>query len=260
MKDRMSLLDSLVRAHQARLRAYLFSRTGDIDAADDLAQEVFLVVFRLIDQYDSARPAWPWLMGIARNELRVGAYAGRTTASIRVGDPGFPELRGAQTGAELRWRVDTQDSPVVPSGGWLSHVQLSHIFNGPDIVVAGQTVDADSGLTQLSAVANRFWSFGPSNRVFVYGGAGISFDDKVLPTNQFALGTPFRLGAYGAGELRGNHYYVATGGYLRRVGRLPDRGAGQTGRQVPERVAAEHARHAEKEILGELRALCVQTS
>jgi len=70
MKDRMSLLDTLVRAHQARLRAYLFSRTGDIDAADDLAQEVFLVVFRLIDHYDPARPAWPWLMGIARNELR----------------------------------------------------------------------------------------------------------------------------------------------------------------------------------------------
>lgn len=69
-KDRLALLDELVRAHQARLRAYLFSRTGDIDAADDLAQEVFLVVFRLIDQYDRARPAWPWLIGIARNELR----------------------------------------------------------------------------------------------------------------------------------------------------------------------------------------------
>jgi RNA polymerase sigma-70 factor (ECF subfamily) len=69
-KDRLALLDELVRAHQARLRAYLFSRTGDIDAADDLAQEVFLVVFRLIDQYDRSRPAWPWLMGIARNELR----------------------------------------------------------------------------------------------------------------------------------------------------------------------------------------------
>jgi RNA polymerase sigma-70 factor (ECF subfamily) len=69
-KDRLALLDELVRAHQARLRAYLFSRTGGIDAADDLAQEVFLVVFRLIDQYDRSRPAWPWLMGIARNELR----------------------------------------------------------------------------------------------------------------------------------------------------------------------------------------------
>ena len=69
-RDRLALLDELVRAHQARLRAYLFSRTGDIDAADDLAQEVFLVVFRLIDQYDRSRPAWPWLIGIARNELR----------------------------------------------------------------------------------------------------------------------------------------------------------------------------------------------
>jgi RNA polymerase sigma-70 factor (ECF subfamily) len=69
-RNRMALLEELVRAHQARLRAYLFSRTGAIDAADDLAQEVFLVVFRLIDQFDPSRPAWPWLMGIARNELR----------------------------------------------------------------------------------------------------------------------------------------------------------------------------------------------
>jgi RNA polymerase sigma-70 factor (ECF subfamily) len=69
-KERLALLDELVRAHQARLRAYLFSRTGDIDRADDLAQEVFLVVFRLIDRYDRSRPAWPWVMGIARNELR----------------------------------------------------------------------------------------------------------------------------------------------------------------------------------------------
>ena len=43
-----------------------------------------------------------------------------------------------------------------------------------------------------------------------------------MPTNQFALGTPFRLGAYAAGELRGEHYYMTTGGYLRTIGRLPD--------------------------------------
>ena len=33
---------------------------------------------------------------------------------------------------------------------------------------------------------------------------------------------PFRLGAYDTGELSGPNYYVATGGYLRQVGRLPD--------------------------------------
>jgi len=158
----------------------------------------------------------------ARSDLRVGAYTGYTTASIKVGDPGFPELRGKETGAEIVWRLDTQDSPVVPTGGMLSQVRLSRMFNGPDITVQGETFDVDPSLTQLSAVSNRFWSVGPRNRVFVYGGAGTSFDDAPLPTNQFALGAPFRLGAYSMGELRGPHYYVATGGYLRQVGRLPD--------------------------------------
>jgi NTE family protein len=158
----------------------------------------------------------------AQSDLRVGAYVGRTTASITVGDPGFPELRGKETGAEMVWRVDRQDSPVVPSRGVRSEVRLSRIFNGPDVTVNDTTFPFDSSLTQLSATANQFWSRGPRNRVFLYGGLGTSFDDKPLPTDQFALGMPFRLGAYDAGELRGPAYYIATGGYLRQVGRLPD--------------------------------------
>jgi NTE family protein len=158
----------------------------------------------------------------SHSDVRAGAYVGRTTASIKVGDPGFPEVRGKETGAEMMWRVDTQDSPVVPSRGVLSEVRLSRIFNGPDVEVDGVTRDFSSSLTQLSAVANRFWSIGPRNRVFLYGGIGTSFDDTPLPTDQFILGMPFRLGAYDAGEIRGPEYYIATGGYLRQIGRLPD--------------------------------------
>jgi len=158
----------------------------------------------------------------ARSDLRIGAYVGRSSASIQVGDPGFPELRGKETGAELVWRVDTQDSPVVPSGGLRSEVRLSRVFNGPDITVNDQSFDFDESLTQLSASANRFWSVATRDRLFVYGALGTSFHSNPLPTNQFSLGAPFRLGAYDLGELRGPHYYVATGGYLRRVGRLPD--------------------------------------
>ncbi len=158
----------------------------------------------------------------AQSDVRVGAYVGRTTASIEVGDPGFPELEGKETGAEIVWRLDTQDSPVVPSRGVLSNVRLSRIFNGPDVAVNGETVDFASSLTQLSGTANRFWSVGPRNRVFLYGGLGTSFGDVPLPTDQFALGTPFRLGAYDPGEIIGPNYYIATGGYLRQVGRLPD--------------------------------------
>jgi NTE family protein len=158
----------------------------------------------------------------AQSDVRVGAYVGRTTASIRVGNPGFPEVRGSETGAEIAWRMDTQDSPVVPSRGMASNVRLSRIFNGPDIALNGETVDFASSLTQLSGVANRFWSVGPRGRVFLYGGLGTSFGDVPLPTDQFALGMPFRLGAYNAGEIIGPNYYIATGGYLRQVGRLPD--------------------------------------
>ncbi len=158
----------------------------------------------------------------ARSDVRLGAYVGHTSASIEVGDPGFPELSGKETGAELVWRVDRQDSPVVPSGGLRSEVRLSHIFNTPDLKVADQTFTFDSELTQLSATATNFWSVGPRGRAFLYGGLGTSFDSTPLPTHEFTLGTPFRLGAYDIGEVSGPHYYVLTAGYLRRVGRLPD--------------------------------------
>jgi NTE family protein len=158
----------------------------------------------------------------AQSDLRIGAYVGRSTASILVGDPGFPEAGGAETGAALVWRLDTQDSPVVPSTGTVSEVRLSRVFTGPDVAIGEEPLNFNTSLTQLSGTVNRFWSLGPHHRVFVLGAAGTSFDATPLPTDQFALGRPFRLGAYATGELRGPHYYVATGGYLRRVGRLPD--------------------------------------
>jgi NTE family protein len=158
----------------------------------------------------------------AQSDVRVGAYVGRTTASITVGNPGFPELQGKETAAEMVWRVDTQDSPVVPSRGVRSNVRLSRIFNGPDVTLNGEAFDFASSLTQLSAAANQFWSVGPRSRVFLYGGVGTSFDDVPLPIDQFALGMPFRLGAYDTGEIVGPNYYIVTGGYLRQVGRLPD--------------------------------------
>jgi NTE family protein len=158
----------------------------------------------------------------APSDVRVGIYYGRATASIEVGDPGFPELRGKETGAELLWRVDTQDSPVVPSRGVRSGLRLSHVLDGPDITIAGESIDVDSSLTQLAVDGNRFWSLSPRGRLFVTGGVGTSFDSDPLPTAKFPLGGPFRLGAYNVGELRGSHYYALSGGYLRQVGRLPD--------------------------------------
>jgi NTE family protein len=156
------------------------------------------------------------------SDVRAGVYLGRASASIEVGDPGLPELRGKETGAALLWRMDTQDSPVIPSRGTLSRLYLTHVFDAPDVAMGDTTFDVDDGLTQLALEGNRFWSRGRNGRYFVAGGVGTSFDRDPLPTSKFAMGGPFRLGAYGAGELRGSHFYATSGGYFHRIGRLPD--------------------------------------
>ncbi len=158
----------------------------------------------------------------ARSDLRLGGYVGRTKASVEVGNPGFPEIEGAESGAELVWRADTQDSPVVPSRGVQSDVRLLRLFNGPDVKINGEAFDVSSRTTLFSANASQFWSLSPRGRVFLYGGLGATLDGEPLPSDQFVLGSPFRLGAYSTGELRGPDYYIVTGGYLRQIGRLPD--------------------------------------
>jgi NTE family protein len=157
-----------------------------------------------------------------RSDIRLGAYIGRMDAEVQVGDPGLPAIEGKEAVADAAWRFDGQDSPVIPSRGLLSTVSMRYIFDGPDIDPPLPSARSSVELTQLDARGNRFWSLGERNRVFVLGGFGTSFDNSPLPIDQFSLGSAFRLGAYSPGDLRGDHYYLATGGYLRQLGRLPD--------------------------------------
>jgi NTE family protein len=78
------------------------------------------------------------------------------------------------------------------------------------------------GLTQLDGESNTFWSVRERDRLFVLGGGGTSFRNRPLPTDQFTLGSPLHLGAFSNGEIRGDYYYILTGGYLFQLGRLPD--------------------------------------
>ena len=65
----MKQVEDLVITYQARIIAYLFSRANNREVAYDLAQETFLVVLKRIEDFDTSRPAWPWLVGIAHNLL-----------------------------------------------------------------------------------------------------------------------------------------------------------------------------------------------
>jgi RNA polymerase sigma-70 factor (ECF subfamily) len=68
--ERTELLEQLIRAHQARLRAYVFPRTGNADDSDDIVQDVFLLAYKKMDSLDLSHDVYPWLLTVARNELR----------------------------------------------------------------------------------------------------------------------------------------------------------------------------------------------
>ena len=59
----------------------------------------------------------------AFSDVRLGAYVGRLDATVAVGDPGLPAVEGKETAAELTWRLNTQDSPVIPSRGLAAKVR-----------------------------------------------------------------------------------------------------------------------------------------
>jgi len=157
------------------------------------------------------------------DEMRFSVTASHLSASVVAGDPGLPDVSGLETRTLLRWLHDGQDSPVVPSTGAHATATVSHIFDSPAPPSTMTTARTNVGLTQAEGVATAFWSLRTRrDRLFLAGGAGTSFGGKPLPTEQFQLGRPFRLDAYDLGELRGDHYIVASAGYLRGIGKLPD--------------------------------------
>ena len=158
----------------------------------------------------------------ASSDLRLGAYVGRTTARIEVGATDLPEAAGRDTAADLTWRLDTQDSPIVPTGGVLAQVQLQHVFDAPDVSDPDGAVEPSASFTQFTASANVFKKAGMLGRLFAYGSISSSLEGDPTPISLFTLGSLFRLGAYSPGEIRGEHAWTAGGGYLRQFTRLPD--------------------------------------
>jgi NTE family protein len=156
------------------------------------------------------------------NEVRAGVLWGHIDTEVKVGSPDLPSLSGKQSIARLDWTHDSQDNPIVPSRGVHTVSGLRHYLSSPLPDV--ETDRATEGVTQFEVGMSWAWSLdrGARNRVFAIGGAGSSFGDHPLPTEQFELGGPFRLSALDGGQRRGDNFLLTTGGYLRQIARLPD--------------------------------------
>ncbi len=75
-------------------------RLGGLEcAADDLAQEVFLVAHRRLGEFDGRSSARTWLFGILRNVVRTQRRATRRRGVQETGD--FDAMADPQTGGQL---------------------------------------------------------------------------------------------------------------------------------------------------------------
>ena len=61
----MEAYGDLVRTYQASVRACLVVRLYDVSAADDLAQEAFIIAYRKLSDFDVNRDFGPWVRSIA---------------------------------------------------------------------------------------------------------------------------------------------------------------------------------------------------
>jgi RNA polymerase sigma-70 factor, ECF subfamily len=74
------LLNQLFERYHARVSLWCFRMTGDRESAADLAQEVFIKVYRYLDSYRGDSKFSTWLYSIARNHCFTEV---RTLASRR---------------------------------------------------------------------------------------------------------------------------------------------------------------------------------
>ncbi len=152
--------------------------------------------------YDSGR----------RSEIRLGYELFDGKLSPLIGAAGLPIAHGTTGEIRARYVWDGQDSPSVPSRGTRVVAMLSRVLQSPGL---------PQHLDQLDIQTSSFVPLGPKTSLFVGASGGTSFHGSAGPFQVFALGGPFRLGAYLPDEFLGNHYAYSSFGFRRELYRLP---------------------------------------
>jgi NTE family protein len=156
-------------------------------------------------------------------EIRLGYDIADVNGGRRIGSPSLPDVEGTEAFAHLSFTFDGQTSPIVPTRGLRVQSRLRQYFSAPTATgpINGVVPPSPQDFTAGEVRWSWFKSIRGGDRIFLQGGVGTSFGDDPL-VDDFSLGGPLRLGAFNNDQLTGDNYLLLVGGYLRRVGRLPD--------------------------------------
>jgi RNA polymerase sigma-70 factor (ECF subfamily) len=109
--DRQARFEQLYRAHAGAVRAYAIRRAVSDAIADDVVSDVFLVVWRRLDDVPD-RPV-PWLLSIARRALANRHRSERRAAALsdRLASLRRPVAVAPETGDRLLDALATLSEP-----------------------------------------------------------------------------------------------------------------------------------------------------
>ncbi len=147
-----------------------------------------------------------------RSEFRIGYEIFDGKLSPLIGAAGLPIVNGSTGEFRARYVWDGQDSPSVPSSGTRVVTTLSRVLQSPGLA---------HPIGQLDVQTSSFVRVGPKTSLFSDISGGTTFRGSAGPFQVFALGGPFRMGAYLPQEFLGNHYVYSLLGFRRELYRLP---------------------------------------
>jgi NTE family protein len=147
-----------------------------------------------------------------RSEFRIGYEIFDGKLSPLIGAAGLPIVDGSTGEFRARYVWDGQDSPSVPGRGTRIVVTVSRVLQSPGLA---------HPIGQLDVQTSSFVPVGAKTSLFFDIAGGTTFRGSAGPFQVFALGGPFRLGAYLPQEFLGNHYAYASLGFRRELYRLP---------------------------------------
>jgi len=110
--QRDEFLNELFDRHRARVAAWCYRMTGDVDAATDLAQDVFLKAFQNLEAFQGQSKFTTWLYSIARNHC-IDALRSRGSTPVIAGEEALERVEDLQASELLSNMERRQTEDVV---------------------------------------------------------------------------------------------------------------------------------------------------
>lgn len=148
----------------------------------------------------------------SRTQLRIGYSVASLKTNLDIGNSLLPDVKGLLSLASVRFVYDNQNNLMVPTHGIRLSSKLVWYFKSPGAIESFP--QAEFKVSSITSISEKGLLFG-------YAGAGTTFNKTAGFAQQFTLGGPFRLSAFGNGEFRGNHFVYSGVGYLYRLSSLP---------------------------------------